>query len=61
MNNSANNSANTTKRRGYSDEEYNAALDFMKFLHDLWRKQLRNEIIKSDKTIYDNEEPTDAN
>ena len=61
MNNSANNSANTTKRRGYSDEEYNAALDFMKFLHDLWRKQLRNEIMESDKTIYDNEEPTDAN
>ena len=60
-NNAPTNSAASTNQRGYSDEEYNAALCIMKFLHDLWREQLRNEIIKSDKTIYDNEGPANAN
>lgn len=37
-----------------------AAINFAKFLYDLWRESRKNEIMEVDKTIY-NEEPTNNN
>lgn len=56
-NNHTDNSATHHTRKSYSSVEYNAALEFANFLFDLWYVRLENEIMKVDKTIYDNEEP----
>lgn len=61
MNNNANNNPATNNRRYYSKVEYDSATDFARFLFDIWRTRLKDEIMKVDKTIYDNEEPTYVN
>lgn len=44
-----------------SAAERDAAINFASFLYQLWIKSRKSEIIKVDKTNYDNEEPTDIN
>lgn len=41
--------------------ERDAAINFASFLYQLWIKSRKGEIIKVDKTIYDNEEPANIN
>ena len=57
-NNTNDNSACPYTRKGYSSAEHDSALELASFLFDLWYVRLENEIMKVDKTIYDNEEPT---
>ncbi|MBQ8984717.1 hypothetical protein IJ098_02580 [Candidatus Saccharibacteria bacterium] len=47
--------------KGYSNTELNLALDLAHFLYELWIKSRKNEIIKLDKTFYDNEESNKIN
>ena len=47
--------------RFYSRSEKDAAVDFAKFLYDLWYERIGHEIIDLDKTIYSDEEPTSVN
>lgn len=47
-------------RHKYTKEEYDAALDFVKFLYDLWMKRLGDDIIKMDK-MRNGEEPQNIN
>ena len=58
MNNNTNNPTSPYTRKGYSSVEHDSALELASFLFDLWYVCLGNEIMKVDKTIYDNEEPT---
>lgn len=51
----------SVEARRYSREELNAATDFVSFLYELWIKSRKGEIIKVDKTNYDNEEPNNSN
>ena len=51
----------SVEARKCSRKELNAATDFASFLYELWIKSRKNEIIKEDKTNYDNEEPTNIN
>ena len=44
-----------------SKAERDAAINFASFLYQLWIKSRKNEIIKLDKTNYDNEEPANIN
>ena len=44
-----------------SAAERDAVINFASFLYQLWIKSRKGEIIKVDKTNYDNEEPTDIN
>lgn len=58
-NNASDNSAAPHKRRGYSNEEYDSALNIVAFLYDLWRLRNENAIMEEDKTFYENrDEPT---
>lgn len=41
--------------------ERDAAFNFATFLYSEWRKSQKNEIIKLDKTNYDNNESTNNN
>ena len=53
-----NNSDKSTERRKYSKLELDCATDFVAgLIYPLWIKSRKNEIMKLDKTIYDNEEP----
>lgn len=47
--------------RKYSKKELDFATDFAHFLYELWIKSRKGEIIKVDKTNYDNEEPNNSN
>ena len=53
-----NNSDKSTERRKYSKLELDCATDFVAgLIYPLWIKSRKSEIMKLDKTIYDNEEP----
>lgn len=56
--NAKDNPVSLGSKKPYSKQEEYAAVSFVKFLYDLWREHLRNEIMELDKNIYENEEPT---
>ena len=53
--------SNNIARKKYTKAELDCATDFAAFLYQLWIKSRKNEIMEVDKTIYDNEEPTNIN
>ncbi|MBR3131017.1 hypothetical protein IKG31_00355 [Candidatus Saccharibacteria bacterium] len=56
-----NNPSGRVCKAGYTKIEQDCATNFLKYLYDLWRKHEKDEIMELDKTIYDNEEPVNAN
>lgn len=57
----ANNSIECVGATRCTKLERDAAFRFATFLYSEWRKSQKNEIIKLDKTNYDNNESTDNN
>lgn len=62
MENADHNSTDCTGKVKYTKKELeDAALNFNHFLYRLWIEWRKREIMKMDKTICNNEEPTDVN
>ena len=62
MNNTDHNSSDCVDEARHNKKELtDAALNFGHFIYELWIEWRKREIMKMDKTIYDNEESTDTN